>query len=61
VPGHIRQTLVSCKPRPDERSIILTTLTSANWNRNKAAAMLGCSRMTLYRKMVKYSIAGTEA
>jgi len=61
VPAHIRQTLVSCKPRPDERSIILTTLTSANWNRNKAAAMLGCSRMTLYRKMVKYSIAGTEA
>ena len=56
VPPNIRKTLFSRSPQPDERSRILTTLDSANWNRTKAAAMLGCSRMTLYRKMVKYSM-----
>jgi transcriptional regulator of acetoin/glycerol metabolism len=40
----------------DERSRIIGALTSADWNRNRAAEILSCSRMTLYRKMVKYSI-----
>jgi len=60
VPPHVRKTLVSRSPRPDERSRILSILDSANWNRNKAAAMLGCSRMTLYRKMVKYSVNSSQ-
>lgn len=57
VPEHIRQTLrssFSCYG--DERSKILRALNSAQWNRNKAAEILRCSRMTLYRKMVKFSV-----
>jgi DNA-binding NtrC family response regulator len=39
-----------------ERSKILSALSSADWNRGEAARILQCSRMTLYRKMAKYSI-----
>ncbi len=57
LPSHVKHTLRSSGPvYGDERSRILGALTSADWNRNKAAAILCCSRMTLYRKMVKYSI-----
>ncbi|HEV3037478.1 MAG TPA: sigma-54 dependent transcriptional regulator [Candidatus Angelobacter sp.] len=57
VPAHIRHTLQSSRPKyGDERSKIINALTSTDWNRNKAAHILCCSRMTLYRKMVKYSI-----
>jgi two-component system response regulator HydG len=61
VPGHIRQRLHSNLPAySDERSKILVALNSSEWNREKAAAVLHCSRMTLYRKMVKYSIPMTR-
>jgi DNA-binding NtrC family response regulator len=57
VPQHIRQCLNSNHPRfADERSKILVALGSSQWNRKQAAEALNCSRMTLYRKMVKYSI-----
>jgi DNA-binding NtrC family response regulator len=57
VPQHIRQCLNSNHPRfADERSKILVALSSSQWNRKQAAEALNCSRMTLYRKMVKYSI-----
>lgn len=57
VPQHIRQCLNSNHPRfADERSKILVALSSSQWNRRQAAEALNCSRMTLYRKMVKYSI-----
>jgi len=57
LPSHVKHTLRSCGPgQGDERSRIIGALTSTDWNRNKAAAILCCSRMTLYRKMVKYSI-----
>jgi DNA-binding NtrC family response regulator len=57
LPSRIRHTLRSSEPGyGDERPKILRALSSANWNRNKAAHILCCSRMTLYRKMVKYSI-----
>ena len=57
LPSHVKQTLRSSSPAyGDERSRIIGALTSADWNRNKAAEILCCSRMTLYRKMVKYSI-----
>jgi DNA-binding NtrC family response regulator len=57
LPSHVKHTLRSSSPGfGDERSRIVAALTSADWNRNKAAAILCCSRMTLYRKMAKYSI-----
>jgi DNA-binding NtrC family response regulator len=57
VPAHIRKTWRSnTAGYGDERSRVLTALSSADWNRNKAAKILCCSRMTLYRKMAKYSI-----
>ena len=57
IPSEIRHRLQSSKPPySDERMKILGVLDSANWNRNEAAKILGCSRMTLYRKMVKHAI-----
>lgn len=57
VPEHLRRTLSSSSScYGDERSKILRALNSAQWNRNKAAEILRCSRMTLYRKMVKFSV-----
>ena len=43
-----------------ERERLLTALMSTRWNRSKAAESLRWSRMTLYRKMAKYSIAPPE-
>jgi DNA-binding NtrC family response regulator len=58
VPVEISRTLRSCgKSVPDERAKIITALVSAGWNRNRAAEILQCSRMTLYRKMVRHEIA----
>lgn len=39
-----------------ERDIIVKTLDSVGWNRNKAATALGINRTTLYKKMVKYQL-----
>jgi DNA-binding NtrC family response regulator len=61
IPTDIRHTL-----RPpeasyeDERSRIMSALASADWNRDHAARILCCSRMTLYRKMAKYAISSPE-
>jgi len=57
LPSNVLHTLRSTGPRyGDERSKIVSVLKSADWNRNRAAQVLCCSRMTLYRKMVKYAI-----
>ena len=57
LPSHMKHVVRSSAPQyGDERSRIIGALTSADWNRNRAAEILSCSRMTLYRKMVKYSI-----
>lgn len=57
LPSHMKNVVRSSAPKyGDERSRIVGALTSADWNRNRAAEILCCSRMTLYRKMVKYSI-----
>ena len=57
IPMDLRHTLRSSEPPyGDERSTILSALTVADWNRNCAARILSCSRMTLYRKMAKYAI-----
>lgn len=39
-----------------EREKLVSTLFATNWNMSKAAKQLHWSRMTLYRKMAKYSI-----
>ena len=48
---------------PDERRRILETLVATHWNKSASARNLHWSRVTLYRKMAKYHIAGgaTEA
>jgi DNA-binding NtrC family response regulator len=57
VPEHVRHTLRSSSTSNGaERSKILCALNSADWNRSKAAQILHCSRMTLYRKMEKFSV-----
>jgi DNA-binding NtrC family response regulator len=40
----------------DERSRLLSALSSTNWNKSKAAGKLNWSRMTLYRKIARYHI-----
>lgn len=60
LPAHVKHPVRSSnREYGDERSRIIGALTSADWNRNRAAQILCCSRMTLYRKMVKYSIPTT--
>jgi DNA-binding NtrC family response regulator len=44
------------KTLPEEREILLYTLSQTNWNKSKAAERLHWSRMTLYRKIAKYHI-----
>jgi two-component system response regulator HydG/two-component system response regulator AtoC len=39
-----------------ERTRLMEALLAANWNKSRAAEMLQWSRMTLYRKMAKYSV-----
>lgn len=39
-----------------ERERLISTLLATNWNKSKAAKQLHWSRMTVYRKMAKYSI-----
>lgn len=39
-----------------ERELLLSALSGAHWNKSEAAKRLGCSRMTVYRKMAKYGI-----
>ena len=41
----------------DERARLLAALFNTSWNKTKAAQQLQWSRMTLYRKMVKYGIS----
>ncbi|MDP9170940.1 MAG: sigma-54 dependent transcriptional regulator [Acidobacteriota bacterium] len=57
LPMYVRQQLkTSLVPPQDERAKIVHALDSAGGNRGRAAEILHCSRMTLYRKMVRYSI-----
>jgi len=57
LPPYLRALFASEeRKRQSEREQILGALRAAGWNRNEAARGLGCSRMTLYRKMVKYDL-----
>ena len=39
-----------------EREMLLSALNSSNWNKSEAARLLQWSRMTVYRKIVKYQL-----
>ena len=41
---------------PDERARILRVLDDHRWNRQRAAAALGISRVTLWRRMERHGI-----
>jgi len=43
-----------------ERRRLIEALLTAKWNKSRAATMLHCSRMTLYRKMAKYSVLTSD-
>ena len=61
LPEHFRRRLQQlCSLDEIERRRLVDALLSAQWNKSKAATLLQCSRMTLYRKMVKYSVASTD-
>jgi transcriptional regulator of acetoin/glycerol metabolism len=55
--------LPACMRRADtngldsERDRLIAALSATFWNKTKAAKQLQCSRMTLYRKMIKYDLS----
>jgi len=60
-PPYVRALLASEeRKRGSDREKILAALRSTGWNRSDAAQLLGCSRMTLYRKMVRYGLFEIE-
>jgi DNA-binding NtrC family response regulator len=61
IPSDMRHTLRPAESSyEDERSRIVSALASVEWNRDHAARILCCSRMTLYRKMAKFGISSPE-
>jgi DNA-binding NtrC family response regulator len=48
------------EPADAERDRLLQALHRTRWNKSRAAAQLSWSRMTLYRKMAKYSIGAAS-
>jgi len=57
LPVYFKRKLKESQHLPsEERNRILEALLETNWNKSTAAAKLNWSRMTLYRKMTKYSI-----
>jgi DNA-binding NtrC family response regulator len=57
LPPYLRALFASEERKSEtERERIAGALRSTGWNRNDAARLLGCSRMTLYRKMVRYEL-----
>jgi DNA-binding NtrC family response regulator len=62
LPPYLRALFASEERRcATDRESVRVALARAEWNRNEAARILGCSRMTLYRKMVKYELFGEES
>jgi DNA-binding NtrC family response regulator len=57
---HLSQSGAGLATVTSERDQLLEALQSTQWNKSKAAGMLHWSRMKIYRKMAKYSIADRE-
>jgi DNA-binding NtrC family response regulator len=55
-PSSKRYVEESGKRRDGEKERILSALRSCNWNRVKAAHMLGLPRRTFYRRLKEYGI-----
>ena len=55
-----RQFAPEASAEPTEREKLLAALVCHNWNKSEAAKQLRWSRMTLYRKMVKYQLSPLE-
>jgi DNA-binding NtrC family response regulator len=61
LPDDFRRRLrLVCDLPSGERRRLLDALLAAKWNKSKAATLLHCSRMTLYRKMAKYSVITSD-
>ncbi|HXH38586.1 MAG TPA: sigma-54 dependent transcriptional regulator [Thermoanaerobaculia bacterium] len=61
LPPYVRALFSSSeRRRQTERERIVAALHTSRGNRNETARILGCSRMTLYRKMIKYGLDGGE-
>jgi DNA-binding NtrC family response regulator len=45
-----------CSAGDPERRALLDALFAARWNKSRAAEILECSRMTLYRRMAKHAV-----
>ena len=61
LPDDFRRRLQHVCGLPDaDRRRVLEALLAAKWNKSKAATLLKCSRMTLYRKMSKYSVVSSD-
>jgi len=61
LPENFRQRLHGvCNLTERERRRLIEALTVANWNKSEAARNLHWSRMTLYRKIAKYSVIKTD-
>jgi DNA-binding NtrC family response regulator len=57
LPQHVRsRRLANEQSASNERDLLLSVLSECRWNKREAAKRLGCSRMTLYRKMAGYRI-----
>jgi len=55
LPADLRAKLAGCCPE-GERERLLNALLATQWNKSRAAEKLHWSRMTIYRKMTKYSL-----
>jgi len=61
LPPYLRALFDTTRRRQkSECDVIVAALHAAKWNRNDAAKTLGCSRMTLYRKMMKFDLFSRE-
>ena len=60
LPPYLRALLGNPRHRQTERERIVSALHAAGGSRTEAAQLLGCSRMTLYRKMLKHAIRDDE-
>lgn len=57
LPEEFHRRFTASRPPLSESERLLAALACHNWNKSKAAQELCWSRMTLYRKMVKYQLA----
>jgi DNA-binding NtrC family response regulator len=62
LPDLFRQKLQGlCGLDDQARRTMLDALFAARWNKSRAAEILQCSRMTLYRRMAKYSVTASRS